>query len=386
MKKPEAFEKPVYITKSRLPDLLEMATYLEKIWQDGRLTNSGPLHEELEQALSRYLHVPHLSLFVNGTLALQLACAALKLSGEVITTPFTFAATSHALFWNNITPVFCDIEPEYLTLDPFCIESLITPQTSAILPVHIFGNPCDVEGIQNIADKYDLKVVYDAAHAFGVSYKDRPIGTFGDISMFSFHATKLFHTLEGGALVYQDEGLMQPLKMLRNFGIQDEETIPFPGTNAKLNEVQAAVGLLILDVVKEEISCRKTLTGLYQHLLAEIEGVHCLGVRENTDYNYPYLIIRLDRGKDSFFRDSLYQELKGFNIFARRYHFPLCSDFSCYRSLPSAAPGKLPVAETVVDQVLCLPLYSELQEEGVVQICEIVKYLCGQSTSLGKAA
>src|SRR5579859_274639 len=230
MKKPEAFEKPVYITKSRLPDLHEMATYLEKIWQDGRLTNSGPLHEELEQVLSCYLHVPHLSLFVNGTLALQLACAALKLSGEVITTPFTFAATSHALFWNNITPVFCDIEPEYLTLDPFCIESLITPQTSAILPVHIFGNPCDVEGIQNIADKYDLKVVYDAAHAFGVSYKDRPIGTFGDISMFSFHATKLFHTLEGGALVYQDKALHQQLRMLRNFGIQDEETIPLPGT------------------------------------------------------------------------------------------------------------------------------------------------------------
>ena len=375
MKKPAAFDKPMYITKTRLPTLEAMAPYLEKIWEDGRLTNGGPFHQELEQALSSFLRVPHLSLFVNGTLALQLACASLRLSGEVITTPFTFAATSHALFWNNITPVFCDIEPEYLTLDPSHIESLITPRTTAILPVHVFGNACDVEGIQDVADRYGLNVIYDAAHAFGVTYKGKPIGTFGDISMFSFHATKLFHTIEGGALTYRDEDLGERLSMLRNFGIKDEETIPLPGTNAKMNELQAVVGLLVLDLVNDEIQRRKHVTSLYHQLLAEMQGITCLGIREEAGYNYPYLMILVDERHCRISRDTLYKSLKDFNIFARRYHFPLCSDFPCYHSLPSAAPGKLPVAEKAAQQVLCLPLFSGLKDEDVLRICDVVKYI-----------
>jgi len=313
-------------------------------------------------------------------LALQLACAGLELSGEVITTPFTFPATVHALFWNNITPVFCDVEPDYYTLDPSRIEDLITPRTTAILPVHIFGSPCRLGDIQDIAKQHNLKVIYDAAHAFGVTVNGTPIGGFGDVTMFSFHATKAFHTFEGGALVYADANLDQRLKLLRDHGIRDEETVLLAGTNAKMNEFQAAIGLLMLEVIDEEIERRRHLTAIYRHLLGEIEGIRYHQDVAGVEHNYAYFVITVEEQECGLSRDVLHERLKEFNIFTRKYFSPLCSHYPCYGHLPSATSQNLPVAEKGAKQTLCLPLYGAVKEEEIAVICDILKYVCHQGT------
>jgi len=380
VKRPVKFDRPIYVTKPCLPDFHKTTRYLKRIWENAWLTNNGPLHRELEEKLRTYLGVSHLTLFANGTLALQLACAGLELSGEVITTPFTFPATAHALFWNNITPVFCDVEPDYYTLDPSRAEDLVTPLTTAILPVHIFGNPCRLADIQDMAKQHNLEVIYDAAHAFGVTVNGTPIGGFGDVTMFSFHATKTFHTFEGGALVYADANLDQRLKLLRNFGIRDEETVLLPGTNAKMNEFQAAIGLLMLEVIGEEIERRRHLTAIYRRLLREIEGISDHQDMAGVEHNYAYIVITVEEQECGVSRDILYERLKEFNIFTRKYFFPLCSHYPCYRHLPSATSQNLPVAEKAAKQTLSLPLYGALKEEEVALICDILRYVCYQGT------
>ncbi len=373
MVRAKAFSQPVYVTSPLLPGLEDMNKMLSLIWQSGQLTNNGRMAAQLEKELTGFLGSESLSLFSNGTVALQLACRLLRLSGEVITTPFTFAATCHALSWCNLTPVFCDIEENTFNIDPKEIEKLITSNTTAIMPVHVFGNPCGVEEINGIAKKYGLKVIYDAAHAFGVEVGGKPIGCFGDISMFSLHATKLYHTIEGGALTFNDPYLKQRADSLRNFGILNEELIIEPGTNAKLNEVQAAVGILLLKQVNKEIEGRKAITGIYRSLLKDVPGVKLFEEAEGVKYNYPYFVIAVNECEFGISRDMLYERLKGYNVFARKYFYPLCSQFPCYKSLPSAVPGRLPVAEKIVGRVMALPLHGRLPGEYAERICAIIK-------------
>ncbi len=337
------------------------------------MTNLGPQHLQFENQLKKYLNVANLSLFCNGTLALQLACQALRLSGEVITTPFTFAATPHVLYWNRITPVFCDINPYTFNLDPERIESLITPNTTAIMPVHVFGYPCDIVGIQKIADRYGLRVIYDAAHSFGVEVDGEQIGNFGDISMFSFHATKIYHTLEGGALAFKDRSLRERLEFAKNFGFKGEENIVVPGINAKMNEFQAAIGLLMLDVVKEERERRKKLTMIYRERLKDIPGINFRVDIPGVKHNYYNFVITVDKNKFSIGRDELYENLKQYNIFTRKYFYPLCSQFQCYKQHPSSSPKNLPIAEKVTEEVLSLPLYGYLEEKDINKICDIIE-------------
>ncbi|MGD2188203.1 MAG: DegT/DnrJ/EryC1/StrS family aminotransferase, partial [Desulfobacterales bacterium] len=336
------FEKPIYITRPPLPDKKDVYRKIDKIWDSQWLTNVGPQHLQFEKELKTYLGVPNISLFCNGTLALQLACQALRLSGEVITTPFTFAATPHILYWNRITPVFCDIDPQTFNLDPERIESLITPNTTAILPVHVFGYPCDTQSIQEIADRYGLRVIYDAAHSFGVEINGEKIGNFGDLSMFSFHATKIYHTFEGGALTFKDESLRERLAFAKNFGFKNEENIVVPGINAKMNEFQAAIGLLMLNIVGKEIEKRKHLTMVYRNRLSEIPGINFRTELPDVKHNYYNFVITVDQNKFGISRDELYKTLKKYNIFTRRYFYPLCSQFQCYRNYPSSAPENLP--------------------------------------------
>jgi dTDP-4-amino-4,6-dideoxygalactose transaminase len=314
------------------------------------------------------------SLFCNGTLALQLACQALRLSGEVITTPFTFAATPHVLYWNRITPVFCDIDPHTFNIDPDRIESMITPNTTAILPVHVFGYPCDTQSIREIADRYGLRVIYDAAHSFGVEIKGEKVGNFGDISMFSFHATKIYHTLEGGALTFRDKSLRERLEFSKNFGFKGEENIVVPGINAKMNEFQAAVGLLMLNLVEEEIEKRKHLTMVYRDRLSEIPGINFRTEMQGVKHNYYNFVITVDHCKFGISRDDLYENLKSYNIFTRKYFYPLCSQFQCYKQYPSSLPHNLPVAEKITKKVLSLPLYGNLREEDINRICDIINF------------
>lgn len=375
MERIEPFYKPVYITQPLLPDIEELKSMLEEIWASKQLTNYGKMAKNLEKELANYLGINHLSLFSNGTLALQIACKVLRLSGEVITTPFTFAATTHVLNWCGLKPVFCDIEEDTLNLNPDRIEELITPDTTAILPVHVFGTPCNVDRIQQIADKYGLKVLYDAAHAFGVKVKGRPIGSFGDISMFSLHATKIYHTIEGGALSYKDPNMKERAEWLRNFGIKSEDRVFEPGTNAKLNELQAAVGLLVLKLVDAEIENRKTVTELYRKHLRDIPGIKLFSDIEGVTHNYPYFVIRIDKNEFGITRDELHSELRKYNVYSRRYFYPLCSQFQCYRDLPSASVTKLPTATKIVEQVLSLPLYGRLDRGDVEKICQIIRGL-----------
>jgi dTDP-4-amino-4,6-dideoxygalactose transaminase len=317
-----------------------------------------------------------LNLFVNATIALLVALKSLEISeGEVITTSFTFPATVHVLWWNRLTPVFCDIEEKTFNIDPKKIESLITPQTKAILPVHVYGNPCDVAAIQNIADKYGLKVIYDAAHAFGVKLRGKSVLNYGDISALSFHATKLFNTIEGGALVCQNEKLKEKIRFLKNFGIADEETVIGPGINGKMNEFQAAFGLLGLEQVEQEIQQRKNLTGLYRQGLKEIPGIRCQEDLPGVTHNYSYFPILVDPALYGCDRNELYQVLKKCNIYSRKYFFPLCSSFPCYNSLPSAKPELLPVSSQVASQVLCLPLYGTLEYTIVNTVCNILRLI-----------
>ncbi|WP_027628649.1 DegT/DnrJ/EryC1/StrS family aminotransferase [Ruminiclostridium cellobioparum] len=369
----EPFKEPVFITKPLLPEIEELSAMLEAIWASNQLSNNGTMVKQLERELAGYLGSEQLSVFSNGTVALQIACRALRLSGEVITTPFTFAATVHSLMWSNIKPVFCDIEEDTFNINPDCIEALITQDTTAILPVHVFGRPCNVEKIQKIADKYGLKVLYDAAHTFGVKIDGKPVSAFGDVSMFSFHATKVYHTIEGGALTFNTPYLKERADLLRNFGILDTGTVMEPGTNGKLNEVQAAVGILLLKKVEAEIEGRKKATELYRKYLDNIPGITVSSDVEGVTHNYPYFVIKIDRDEYGLSCDEVFSKLKEYNVISRRYFYPLCSNFQCYRDIPSAAASRLPIANKVADSVLSLPLHGRLPADHVEKICDIIK-------------
>ncbi|MEE9379534.1 MAG: DegT/DnrJ/EryC1/StrS family aminotransferase [Candidatus Lokiarchaeia archaeon] len=369
MKDIQPFNKPIYIVRPLLPPIKLVYKKIKEIWKSKWLTNMGSQHQALESELLKYLDVPFLSLFCNGTLALQLAFQALKLKGEVITTPFTFPATVNALYQNNLKPIYCDIKFDDFNLNPEMIEELITSKTSAILPVHVFGNPCNMEQISKIAEDCNLKVVYDAAHCFGVKYKNKGIGNYGDISMFSFHATKIFNTLEGGALSFNNSDLKQQLYLLKNFGIKNEEEVILPGTNAKLNELQAAIGLLSLQLVDEEIEKRKKLTFTYKENLKNIEGIKYSNERKNVKYNYQYFSILIDETEFKYNRDQVYEYLKKYNIFSRRYFYPLCTE---YKFVKNDDKIQIPNAKKIVKQILCLPLYGELTQDEINTICEIL--------------
>ena len=363
--------KPIYVTQPFLPPLEEFTTYLEQIWSNKTLTNGGPFHQQLEKALCEYLGVEHIALFNNGTIALITALQALKIKGEVITTPYSFVATAHSLLWNGIEPVFVDIDPNTLNLDPSKIEAAITSKTTAIMPVHCYGHPCDVEAIQEIADRHNLKVIYDAAHAFGVDCHCGSVLSHGDLSVLSFHATKVFNTFEGGAIVCPDAQTKHHIDQLKNFGFVDEVTVDVAGINGKMSEVNAAFGLVQLNHIKTALEGRKKVDELYRTSLKEVKGIRCL---ENTgekvaNYSYFPIIVEEDYPRT---RDELYQKLKDHNIFARRYFYPLISDFPMYRSMPSAAPQNLPVATVAAAQVICLPIYPDLLVATQQRIVDLI--------------
>lgn len=365
--------KPTYVTQPFLPPLEEFKEYLEKIWKNKWLTNNGPFHQEFEKALCEYLGVKYISLFANGTLALITALQALRITGEVITTPFSFVATTHALWWNGIKPVFVDIEPEYFNIDPDKIEAAITPQTTAILPVHVYGNPCNVEKIQKIADTYGLHVIYDACHAFGVEINGNSILNYGDLSVLSFHATKVFTTFEGGAIVCHDEKMKKRIDYLKNFGFADETTVVAPGINAKMNEFQAALGLLQLKYIDENIEKRKKIAETYRNNLKDIKGIQFLNNIDGIRHNYAYFPILINQEEYGHTRDEVYEELKKYNTFTRRYFYPLISNFPTYKNLSSANIENLPMANKISKDILCLPIFPELSISKVLRICDLIK-------------
>ncbi len=371
----ETFDEPIFVTRPLLPTLQNMTSKMCDIWESKCLTNNGEQHKELEQALKNYLNVDYLSLFNNGTLALLLGLKSLNLVGEVITTPFTFPATVQALDWNGLTPVFCDIDPMTLTIDATKIESLITEKTTAILAVHVFGNPCDVDKIQEIANKYQLKVIYDGAHAFGTKIKGKPISSYGDMTMYSFHATKLFNTIEGGALIFKDQRLADKLNQLKNFGLAAPEEVVLSGLNAKMNEIQAAMGLEVLKLVDEERAKRHKLKKIYEQHLAHLPGIRVFTNLESDSSSYQYFVIEIDEKEYGKSRDTLHEQLKKYNVFTRKYFYPLCSEFEWYKHLESAQHERLPQAQKSVEQVLAMPFYGELEIASVIKICEIIEEL-----------
>jgi dTDP-4-amino-4,6-dideoxygalactose transaminase len=363
----------ITVTQPFLPPLEEFDEYLKKIWESKWLTNNGQFHQELEQKLCEFLGVQYISLFSNGTLALITALQALRITGEVITTPFSFVATTHSLWWNGIKPVFCDIDPETFNLDPDKIEAAITPQTTAILPVHVYGNPCRVEQIQKIADTYGLKVIYDACHTFGERVNKNSILNYGDLSVLSFHATKVFTTFEGGAIVCHDEKTKKRIDYLKNFGFANEVTVVAPGINAKLNELQAAFGLLQLKYIDKAIQKRKAIALLYRKMLKGLKGITYLHEKSEVNYNYSYFPILIDSKVYKLTRDEVYSRFKEHDIYTRRYFYPLISSFPTYKGLASAEPGNLPVAEKIANQILCLPIYPDLTEESVLLISGLLR-------------
>ena len=361
----------IYVTKPFLPPLEELQPYLEKIWSNRQLTNAGPFHQLFEQTLCDYLGVNNISLFANGTLALVTALQALRITGEVITTPYSFVATAHSLLWNGIKPVFVDIDPITLNLDPNKLEAAITPKTTAILPVHVYGRPCAVDHIQTIADNYGLKVIYDAAHAFGVEDNEGSILRHGDLSILSFHATKVFTTFEGGAIISPNDKIKRRIDNLKNFGFIDETIVVAPGINGKMNEFQAAVGLLQLNYIDTSFEQRAKIDSRYRTLLADLPGIQCLPLPSSKQHNYSYFIIMV--GSDyPLSRDELYNYLRQKNIIARRYFFPLISDFPMYRSFASANKENIPVATSIAQQVLCLPIYPDLDLAVVDKITNFI--------------
>lgn len=364
-------QRSIFVTEPHLPPLQEFIPYLEEIWVSKRLTNGGPFHEHLEKALAAYLGVKHLSLFTNGTIALVTALQALRISGEVITTPYTFVATAHSLIWNNIKPVFVDVDPVTCNLDPARIEEAITPATTAILPVHCYGIPCDVDSIQRIADTYGLKVIYDAAHAFGVKQDGISILSQGDLSVLSFHATKVFNTFEGGAIICPDAKIKQRIDHLKNFGFSDEVTVVAPGINGKMNEVCAAMGLLQLEHIDQTLTTRATIYQRYQTAFKHIPSLRLLQAPTDLEWNHAYCPLFVD-ADHPISRDALYALLKSQQIYARRYFYPLVSSFPMYRGLPSAANGHLPHAHALAEQVLCLPIYPTLQREDQGRIIDMI--------------
>ena len=355
---------PIYVTQPTLPPLENFIPYLRKIWDSKIITNGGPFHQQLEQALCHYLGVKHISLFTNGTIALVTALQSLKITGEVITTPYSFVATSHSLLWNGIKPVFVDIDPHTLNLDPAKIEAAITPQTTAIMAVHCYGHPCDVEAIQKIASNHELKVIYDAAHAFAVQSHSGSILNYGDLSVLSFHATKVFNTFEGGAIVCPDAETKRHIDYLKNFGFADEVTVVASGINGKMSEFNAALGLLQLEGIDEALNKRKIIDARYRKGLAGVTGIHCLLDAGEKVANYAYFPILVRTGYP-LSRDALYQKLRDNNIYARRYFYPLISDFAMYKDLPSAVQSNLPMASMAAKEVICLPIYPALSNEQV---------------------
>jgi dTDP-4-amino-4,6-dideoxygalactose transaminase len=364
--------RPIYVTQPDLPPLAEFLPYLEAIWANKILTNGGPFHQQLEAALCRHLGIEHLSLCSNGTLGLVTALQALGVTGEVITTPYSFVATSHSLLWNGINPVFVDIDPLTLNIDPSRIEAAITPRTSAIMPVHCYGNPCDVRSIQEIADRHGLKVIYDAAHAFGVRDAEGSILRHGDLSVMSFHATKVFNTFEGGAIVSNSAARKEHVDHLKNFGFVNETTVVKAGINGKMSEMNAALGLLQLEHIDKAIEERKRVNAAYRAAFKDIEGIRCLSEAKSGVANYSYFPILLD-APYPLSRDALYESLRAHNIFARRYFYPLIAEFPMYRDMPSAHPANLPCANNAAQKVLCLPIYSSLCPEDIDRIVRIVR-------------
>lgn len=362
-------KKIIQVTKSSMPDFEEYIDEIRELWDTHWLTNMGTKHKNLESQLLDYLKVPNITLFTNGHLALECIIAALDLKGEVITTPFTFASTTHAIVRNGLKPVFCDINPDDYTIDVEKIESLITEKTSAIIPVHVYGNVCDVDAIDRIAKKHNLKVVYDAAHTFGVTVNGQGIGTFGDASMFSFHATKVFNTIEGGAVTYNDFSIKQVLNDLKNFGITGPETVEYVGGNAKMNEFQAAMGICNLRHVNGEISKRKKVFERYINNLKDITGIQLSKKQVDVESNYAYFPVVFDGYKIT--RDEVFEKLKGNDIIARKYFYPLTNSFECYKDQYDV--DETPVAKYIAERVLTLPLYADLALEDVDRICEIIK-------------
>lgn len=368
----QPFAEPVYVTRPFLPPLAQFETHLRKIWQTRRLSNMGCLHDELELALGKKLGAPNFRIFSNGTLALQLALQALAVRGEVLTTPFTFPATLHAIAMVGARPVFCDIDPDTLCIDPASIGRMRGPGTSAIVGVHVYGTPCAVTDIQGIADQHGLKVVYDAAHAFGTTFHGRPIADFGDATMFSFHATKLFHTIEGGGLAFADATLGRKLEMLRNFGIESEDVVAIIGTNAKLNEIQAAMGIEMLKAMDEECRNRAQVKQTYQALLGDLPGLKIIKPGPGVTDSLQYMVIRIDESEFGLSRDALHAALKPWNVITRRYFYPLGSDYPSYAD---CRRDNLPHAQRASREVLCLPLYGELGSEMTERIGRIIRYI-----------
>jgi dTDP-4-amino-4,6-dideoxygalactose transaminase len=366
------FSDPIYVARPRVPDTTLFGDLLARVFNSHWFTNDGPLLKQLEEQLRLRLGVEFCAAFCNGTIALQVALRSLDLSGEVITTPFTFPATVHAIEWNGLTPVFCDVDSETYNLDPARAAELVTSRTSTIVPVHVFGEPCDVIGIQQLAEEKGLKVVYDAAHAFGVSYQGKPIGCWGDLSILSFHATKLFHTCEGGAVVGTRNSQFRSLALLRNFGIVDEDKVRGVGLNGKMSELHAAMGLCLLDLVDREIEARGRLAARYRAGLSAVEGLTFQRVAAETTPNYAYQTLEVDPERFGLTRDELHLALRAENIITRRYFHPLCSENESYRHLPSAQPWRLPNAHRLAARILCLPLYGDLTVDEVDAIVDCI--------------
>lgn len=365
-------DKPIYVTEPFLPPLEEFIPYLEEIWASKRLTNNGPMHQQLEDALCEYLGVPEIALFNNGTIALLTALQALRITGEVITTPFSFVATAHALTWNGITPVFVDIDPNTFNIDPSKIEAAITPRTTAILPVHCYGNPCDVEAIQEIAEKYNLKVIYDAAHAFGVQDEGGSILRHGDLSAVSFHATKVFNTFEGGAIICPDKKTKQHINNLKNFGIVDEVTVVAAGINGKMSEVNAAFGLLQLRYIDEAIKLRQSIDQIYRYEFKNLEGITPLEPTNQCVSTYSYFPVIVEESYP-LKRDELYDKLRLNNIYARRYFYPAIDQQMVYKKNKLKRSSRTVIAKWASEHVICLPIYSDLDKCCAEKIASLIK-------------
>ena len=365
-------QKIITVTSPLLPDLDELHKLMKDVWERRYITNNGPLHQQLEKALCEYLKVPFISLFTNGTLPLLTALQALRITGEVITTPYSFVATTHALWWNGIRPVFVDIDPATGDMDPERIEAAITPRTTAIMPVHIYGKPCNTEAIREIADRYGLKVIYDAAHAFGVEVNGESILNAGDLSTLSFHATKVFNTVEGGALVMRDEATKRRIDYLKNFGFAGETEIVGPGINGKMDELRSAYGLLNLKQIDSAIEARHRVAIRYREALRGVAGIRFFDDMPGVRHNYSYFPIFVDAAEYGMTRDELYFRMREKGIYGRRYFYPLISTFSTYRGLESARPSNLPKATLMAEQVICLPMHHALEEEDVTSIIECI--------------
>lgn len=363
----------ITVTSPLLPDLDEFNALLKEIWASKWITNNGRFHKQLELELASYLKVPYISLFTNGTLPLITALQALRITGEVITTPYSFVATTHSLWWNGIKPVFVDVDPATCNLDPSKIEAAITPKTTAIMPVHCYGKPCDTKAIQEVADKYGLKVIYDAAHAFGVEVDGESILNAGDMSTLSFHATKVYNTIEGGAMVMQDEQTKKRIDYLKNFGFANETTVVAPGINSKMDEIRAAYGLLNLRQVDAAIEARRNVAKRYREALRDVPGITFFEDMPGVRHNYSYFPIFVDAEKFGRTRDQLYFDMKAEDVLGRRYFYPLISDFSTYRGLPSATRENLPVAYRLADTVLCLPMHHALTDEDIERVLNCIK-------------